>query len=387
MLPPVSLDLSGERFAVVYRLAGDESNARAKAQEICLEQTVEFPIELLPAGDIREQIVGRIEDLRRVEQDVYVATISYAVETTGFELPQLINVIFGNSSIKPGIRVEHLELPAALLSSFRGPRFGRAGLRELLGVGRRPLLCTALKPMGLSADLLAQQAFACALGGIDIVKDDHGLAAQPFAPFQERVRACADAVRRANDQTGRNAIYMPNVTAPADQVIERAYVAKEAGAGGLLVAPGIVGLDTMRYLAGDDRIALPIMSHPAFQGSFVTSPAEGLSHAVIFGQLARLAGADATIYPNFGGRFSFSREACRSIVEATAAPMGSIKSIFPTPGGGMSLARVPEMLDFYGPDVIFLIGGGLHTHGPDLVENSRFFRRLLETAHLDANQL
>ncbi len=387
MLPPVSLDLSGERFAVVYRLAGDESDARAKAQEICLEQTVEFPADLVPLGDMRDQIVGRVEDLRRVEQDVYAATISYAVETTGFELPQLINVIFGNSSIKPGIRVEHLELPHALLNSFRGPRFGRAGLRKLLGVGRRPLLCTALKPMGLSADLLAQQAFACALGGIDIVKDDHGLAAQSFAPFQERVRACADAVRRANDQTGRNAIYMPNVTAPADQVIDRAYVAKEAGAGGLLVAPGIVGLDTMRYLAGDDRIALPIMSHPAFQGSFVTSPAEGLSHAVIFGQLARLAGADATIYPNFGGRFSFSREACLSIVEATAAPMGSIKSIFPTPGGGMSLARVPEMLDFYGPDVIFLIGGGLHTHGPDLVENSRFFRRLLETAHLDANQL
>jgi len=386
MLPPVSLDLSGERFAVVYRLAGDESDARTKAQEICLEQTVEFPAEVLPAGDIREQIVGRVEDFHLVEQDVYAATISYAVETTGFELPQLINVIFGNSSIKPGIRVEHLDLPAALLQSFRGPRFGRAGLRDLLGVGRRPLLCTALKPMGLSADLLARQAFSCALGGIDIVKDDHGLTDQGFAPFHERVRACADAVRRANEQTGRKAIYMPNVTAPADQVLDRAHTAKAAGAGGLLVAPGIVGLDTMRYLAGDDRLALPIMSHPAFQGSFVTSPAEGLSHAVIFGQIARLAGADATIYPNFGGRFSFSREACRSIVEATAAPMGSIKSIFPTPGGGMSLERVPEMLDFYGPDVIFLIGGGLHTHGPDLVENSRFFRRLLETAHLDANR-
>jgi ribulose-bisphosphate carboxylase large chain len=386
MLSPVSLDLSGERFGVVYRLAGDESSARTKAREICLEQTVEFPAEILPPGDIPLQIVGRIEDFRRVEHEVYAATISYAVETTGFELPQLINVIFGNSSIQPGIRVEHLQLPAALLQSFRGPRFGRAGLRELLGVPQRPLLCTALKPMGLSADLLARQAFACALGGIDIIKDDHGLADQPFAPFQIRVSACVEAVRRANDETGRNAIYMPNVTAPADQVVDRAHAAKEAGAGGLLVAPGIVGLDTMRYLADDDRLGLPIMSHPAFQGSLVTSPAEGLSHAVIFGQIARLAGADATIYPNFGGRFSFSRDACLSIVEATAAPMGSIKPIFPTPGGGMSLARVPELLDFYGQEVIFLIGGGLHSHGPDLVENCRFFSRLLENASSNAGQ-
>ena len=65
------------------------------------------------------------------------------------------------------------------------------------------------------------------------------------------------------------------------------------------------------------------MAHPAFQGSFVVRPEEGFSHGLIFGTIARLAGADATIFPNFGGRFSFSREECQEIAAASQAPLGA----------------------------------------------------------------
>jgi len=58
--------------------------------------------------------------------------------------------------------------------------------------------------------------------------------------------------------------------------------------------------------------------------------------------------------------------------------MAHVKPIFPTPGGSMNLARVPEVRELYGRDVIFLVGGGLHRHGPDLVENCRYFRRMVE---------
>jgi ribulose-bisphosphate carboxylase large chain len=44
----------------------------------------------------------------------------------------------------------------------------------------------------------------------------------------------------------------------------------------------------------------------------------------------------------------------------------------------MTISRVPEMLEVYGRDVIFLVGGGLHKQGPDLVENGRYFHRLVE---------
>lgn len=367
--------ISGERFSVVYRLTGDEKEAHRKAWDICLEQTVEFPEELVPAGMIRDEIVGRIEDFRPVSENVYEATVSYAVETTANEFTQFLNVVFGNISIKPGYRVERLELPDALLGQYRGPRFGRDGLRELLGVKTRPLLFTALKPMGLNPGQLADMAYQCALGGIDIIKDDHGLTDQVFAPFDERVYRCVEAVAKANGETGQHCIYVPNITAPADKIFKRAKTAKDLGAKGLVVAPAITGMDMMRILADDDDLAIPIFSHPAFQGSYVTSPDNGISHFALFGQLTRLAGADAVIYPNFGGRFSFSREECADIARGTAVEMGAIKKIFPSPGGGISLDRIDELLELYGREVVFLVGGGLFKQGADLTENCRYFNR------------
>ena len=47
-------------------------------------------------------------------------------------------------------------------------------------------------------------------------------------------------------------------------------------------------------------------------------------------------------------------------------------------GGGMSLERVPEMMETYGRDLVFLIGGGLFRNGSDLAENCRGFRRMVE---------
>ncbi len=363
---------------MVYRLDGDEAAARRRAQDICLEQTVEVPDALVPDGVIRDHVVGRIERFEARAEGGHAARISYAAETAGPDLTQLLNVLFGNISIKAGIRAERVDLPESMLRHHRGPRLGRQGLRERLGVPARPLLCTALKPLGLSPEALAELAYRFALGGIDIVKDDHGLADQGFARFRDRVRLCADAVARANRETGLRAIYAPNVTAPFDEVLARARFAKEHGAGGLLVAPGLTGPDAMRRLADDDEIALPILAHPAFQGTYVLHAAHGLSHGLLFGQLARLAGADATIFPNFGGRFGFTREECLDIVRGTEMDMGQLRPIFPTPGGGMGLDRVPEMVDVYGRDVLLLIGGGLLSPGSDLIGTCRRFRKLVE---------
>jgi ribulose-bisphosphate carboxylase large chain len=399
--PGLAAQVSGERFTVTYRLRGHadgagassvageaEKAARAMAREICLEQTVEFPGDLLPPGAIPESIVGRIESFEPEEGEAgpthFIATISYAAETCGAsgggtDLVQFCNVLFGNISILPGIKVMGFDLPDSMLSGFKGPRFGREGLRARLGVAERPLICSALKPMGLSARELADQAYRFALGGIDMIKDDHGLTNQAFSPFDERLELCAKAVARANRESGNNCAYYPNVTGPADQVVFRARAAAAAGAGGILVCPSLVGLDTMRLLAEDDSIGLPVMAHPAFGGSYVTSPENGFSHAALYAGLTRLAGADSTVYPNWGGRFSFSREECARIAAATASPMGALRASFPAPGGGMTTDRARDMLEVYGRDFLVLIGGGLHRRGPDLTANCRYFVDLLES--------
>ncbi|MCP4606544.1 MAG: ribulose 1,5-bisphosphate carboxylase large subunit [Proteobacteria bacterium] len=368
-----SLNLSREYFKAVYHLTGTHKEAASEAQEICLEQTVEFPKDLIKRKDIEEQIVGRLASLERMNSNLYEAVIEFPVEVAGVELTQLLNVLFGNVSIKPGICLKRFSLSGGLLENYKGPRFGRHGLRNLLNAPVRPLLGTAIKPMGLSPEDLADLAYKFSLGGIDIIKDDHGLSDQSFCRFDERVKRCSEAVNKANEKTGHRSLYFPNITAPADEIMDRACTARDAGAGGLVISPGLTGLDTMRCIADNDELNMPVLSHPAMQGAFTVHPNEGISHGALYGQINRLSGADACIFPNYGGRFFFTPADCRDIADSTTLAMGEIKSIFPVPAGGMSLDRIPELLEFYGNDVILLIGGDLHRHGDDLVENCHRF--------------
>jgi ribulose-bisphosphate carboxylase large chain len=371
----------GDRFTVIYRITGTEPAALATAQEICLEQTVEMPEELLAElldKPVADWMRGWLDHFGPVASTLFEAHISYPIETTAYELAQLLCVAFGNFSMKPGVRVERLSPPDALLSHFRGPRFGREGLRQWLQIPARPLLLGSTKPMGLTAKQLADIVYRMALGGIDLIKDDHGLGDLPFSPFRERVERSVEAVTRANRQTGFHCAYVANVTGPADQIRERAAFAAEAGARGLLLLPGLTGFDAVRQLADDDEIALPIVIHPAFLGSLYVTPCSGLSPVVIFGQMARLAGTDASIFPNYSGRFNIPREDCAAIAAVSAAPMGQLKPMFPAPGSSIGPDQLIEARQVYGDDVVYVMGRGLYQRSADLVENARAYRKMLE---------
>ena len=73
---------------------------------------------------------------------------------------------------------------------------GIDGLRHRAGAFGRALTCSALKPQGVPPARLAELAEQFARGGIDFIKDDHGLADQAYSPFAERVAAIAGSVGR-----------------------------------------------------------------------------------------------------------------------------------------------------------------------------------------------
>lgn len=359
-LSPVHLDLSGERFRAVYVLTGNEHRARAMADQLVVEQTIEFPRDLVPDDDIQHQVIAHIEQFHQVDVESFELEVSFAIELAGGLLTQLLNVLFGNIALVPGIRLIDVDLPAGLLASFTGPRHGIDGLRKMFHRPTGPLLATALKPMGTPIPDLAGFAFDLAANGIDLIKEDHSFATQPFHPYAERVPALAEAVRRGADERGAPAVFLPALNVAFPDVGPAIDLAVEAGAGGVLVLPGLSGYDTMRWVAENTPDDFVIQAHPAFLGSFVTSPDSGIAHDVLFGVLPRLAGADISIFPNFGGRFSFSEEACLQISDRCRAPLGHIKPAWPAPAGGMNVERVESIIEFYGYDTALLIGGGLY---------------------------
>ncbi|HET8701609.1 MAG TPA: RuBisCO large subunit C-terminal-like domain-containing protein [Nitrococcus sp.] len=362
-----------KRFEVIYclTLASGES-AQSKVRDISLEQTAELP-QALVSDDVLQRMVGCVESIAAVGRRQYLARISYPVECIGADLTQCLNVLFGNISLKRGIRIVDIRWPDELLRIFGGPGYGIAGVRRLTGIEHRPLLATALKPMGLQPAQLARLCRDFALGGLDIVKDDHGLADQTSAPFRERVEHCQAAITAGNRETAGHTLYFPNVTAAPWELAERARYAKQAGCLGVLINPWLTGLDAMRWIR--DHCGLMIMAHPALTGAYL-HPNHGIAAELLLGDLFRIAGADTVIYPNAGGRFGFSRALCEKINQRLRQPLGDLAASFPTPGGGISTERAAEWAKRYGPDTIFLIGGSLYEQG-DLVAASRKLKQAI----------
>lgn len=374
----------GDRFAVTYRVfAGSLDEAQARAEGIALEQTVEIPRNVVPSGYVEDEILGRVEAIKPEGPGRFRAEISFSPDSAGPDLPQLLNVIFGNSSIQKGIKVAGLDLGTTLSARFPGARFGIAGVRRATGRRRGGLVAPVIKPMGLSVQDLALTARRVAEAGADIVKEDHGLANQPSAPFRERIPRLADAVAEGNakrmaagDPT--RALYFPNLGGPTTALLNDAFFAKENGADGVLIIPGLQGFDALHALASDESFGLPIMAHPAFLGAHVLSEDTGFTHGILLGTLMRLAGADISIFPNYGGRFGFTQSECAEITSACRGPDGPGRPILPSPGGGMSVSRMPELMRLYGEDSTYLLGGGLLNYGDRIGDGVREMRQALD---------
>ncbi len=362
------------RLRVTYRFACTRSSdALNFAQAIAREQTVEVPSGV--GGEALEsRMLGSVEELEPAperEWDApraesappdrstrrFAVRIAYPLASTGTELTQILNVVYGNVSLMDGLRVVDLTLPRDILDALPGPRFGIAGIRALAGAAQRPLVAAAIKPLGLSPTELARLAAAFARAGVDIVKDDHGLTDQPAAPFAERVAAVADAVAAANAATGGRTRYLPNVTGPIDTLEERLDHVVARGLSGVLLSPSLVGLDTMRAIAAGPR-DLAVMAHPSHGQSAPGRP-EGIAPDVLYGTLYRAAGADMVVYPDAGGRYNWPEEACKAIAERLLAPLGSICPALPTPAGGMKIDAAARNFARHGQDAMLLIGGSL----------------------------
>jgi ribulose-bisphosphate carboxylase large chain len=255
-------------------------------------------------------------------------------------------MLFGNTSIHDDVTLHDVEFPDELMAMFGGPRHGLEGLRQRVNAERRALTCSAIKPQGLPPAKLADIARRFADGGIDYIKDDHGLADQSYAPFADRVVAIAAALR------GTRTRYVPSVTGDLDAMRKQIAVARDAGLDTVMVAPMVAGVSNFHRLVADNP-DMAFFAHPSLAGAARIAP------PFHFGRLFRLLGADAVIFPNHGGRFGYSADTCRAIAQRALEPLAGLRPSIPVPAGGMSRERVPEMLEFYGADIMLLIGGGL----------------------------
>jgi len=336
------------RFHAIYHVRSDARSIEARSQAIAVEQSVEMPLSAIEDQQILDGIVGKVEAISHVGNGTFAVRIALARATAGNDAGQFVNMLFGNTSLQEDVVLHDAEFPDDMVAAFGGPSIGLAGLRTRAGAAGRALTCSALKPQGLSPMRLGELAARFARGGIDYIKDDHGLADQSYSPFAARCEAVMKALR----ETGARARYVPSLSGDLDALRAQIGAARNAGVDTVMVQPMIMGLSNFARLAAENR-DMAFFAHPTLAGAARIAP------QFLFGKIFRMLGADALVFPNHGGRFGYTPETCRAIAETALAEWHGLKPAVPVPAGGMTTNRVGEMLDFYGSEVMLLIGGAL----------------------------
>lgn len=354
------------RIVVTYRFRASTEEAEPQAHRIAVEQSVEMPVRAISDRYVLNEIVGEVQSLREIVEGEFEARIALSAASVGEEGGQFLNVLFGNSSLYPDVVLHDVEIPASVAAVFGGPRLGIDGLRRRLRASSRPLTLCNLKPQGLTPVELAGLAAKISAGGVDMIKDDHGLADQTYSPFAERVPRIAEAVHDAAARTGVATRYLPHVTGDLEQMRARISLVRTCGLDGILVLPMVVGLSTFQRIRRENP-DLAIVAHPAMAGATRIAP------AVLMGTLFRLLGADATVFPGFGGRFGGARDECQRLAHFARRPRWTLLPTLPIPAGGMTAGTIAELFDFYGRDVGLFLGGSLLASARELTDAAANF--------------
>lgn len=306
-------------------------------------------------------------------------------------LPQLLSGLAGNVfSLKmiKNIRLEDIDFPPDYVKHFLGPAFGRSGIREYLGIKDRPIVGAIMKPkLGLSATENARLAYHLWKSGVDVIKDDENLTNLDFNQFKYRVKQVLLLQRKAEQElglsgvysrnarlarkiqalpniqgrlAGRRKLYVFNITATPEIMLERAKLVKKAGGRCAMVDIISCGLDNVQLLRRAN-LGLIIHGHRAGHSVFTRNPDHGISMLVI-AKLARLAGVDQLHTGTVIGKMEGSREEVLAINKVITEKWGHLKPMLPVASGGLHPALVPKLIEKLGKDLIINFGGGIHGH-------------------------
>ncbi|MBI5519565.1 MAG: ribulose-bisphosphate carboxylase [Desulfovibrio sp.] len=276
-------------------------------------------------------------------------------------------------------------VPPAYLALFDGPAMNIVDFWRVLG---RPeenggmIVGTIVKPkLGLRPAPFAEACYRFWLGG-DFVKNDEPQGNQVFAPLKETIAAVAEAMRRAQDETGQAKLFSANITAddPAEIIARGEYILKTFGENASHVAFLVDG-----YVAGPTAVTTVrrnfpgqfLHFHRAGHGA-VTSPQSKRGYtAFVLSKMSRLQGASGIHTGTMGfGKMEGAPEdkAIAYMLERQDAhgpyfrqQWHGMKATTPMISGGMNALRLPAFFDNLGhSNVCQTSGGGAfgHLDGP-----------------------
>jgi len=278
-------------------------------------------------------------------------------------------------------KIHDFYVPPKYLRLFDGPSTTISDLWRVLGRPHRDggfIVGTIVKPkLGLRPRPFANACYDFWLGG-DFIKNDEPQGNQTFAPLRETIPLVADAMRRAQDETGEAKLFSANITADDhyEMVARGEFILETFGEFADHVAFLVDGYVAGAAAVTTARRCFPkqyLHYHRAGHGA-VTSPQSKRGYtAFVHCKMARLQGASGI----HTGTMSFGKMEGEAADRAIAYMLEQDSADGPyyhqewygmnptTPiiSGGMNALRIPGFFANLGhSNVVMTAGGGSYGH-------------------------
>ncbi|KAK6228841.1 hypothetical protein QUC31_015988 [Theobroma cacao] len=273
------------------------------------------------------------------EENQYICYVAYPLDL--FEEGSVTNMftsivgnVFGFKALR-ALRLEDLRIPTAYIKTFQGPPHGIQVERDKLNKYGRPLLGCTIKPkLGLSAKNYGRAVYECLRGGLDFTKDDENVNSQPFMRWRDRFLFCAEAIYKAQAETGEIKGHYLNATAgTCEEMMKRAICARELGVPIVMhdyLTGGFTANTSLAHYCRDNGLLLHI--HRAMHAVIDRQKNHGM-HFRVLAKALRLSGGDH--------------------IHAGVLPVAS---------GGIHVWHMPALTEIFGDDSVLQFGGGTLGH-------------------------
>ena len=218
-----------------------------------------------------------------------------------------------------------------------------------------------------------------ARGGIDIIKDDELLKADPdWCPIEERVEKIMAKIKQAKEETGEDTLYTVNVTDKVGKMKDNAMRALDKGANAIMVNTYTVGFPAAQALMEDPDINVPVLAHVDFSGAMFGSPFNGIASPLLMGKLARMIGADMAIITSPYGKFPVIRSKYIMQCVQARAPLFGMEAMLPLISGGTTQPTTPKVINDIGYDCCMAAGGAVHGHPMGAYAGAKSMRQAID---------
>jgi ribulose-bisphosphate carboxylase large chain len=244
-------------------------------------------------------------------------------------------------------------------------------------VKNRPLVGTIIKPkLGLKAEDHAKVAYEAWAGGCDIVKDDENLSSQKFNPFETRLAQTLASRDKAQEETGERKVYMINITAETQTMLDRAQTVVDQGGEYVMVDILTCGWSALQTLR-DQNFKLVIHAHRAGHAAFTKSQVHGIAMKPI-ATVARIIGVDQLHVGTVVGKMSETKAEVIENIAACKSDLGYLNPVLPVASGGLHPRLVPALMETFGNDFVIQAGGGIHGHPEGTVCGAKAMRQAVD---------